>query len=211
MDRTELPTEAKLATLRAAGVVPYSELSGRAAVALVLMAVLGGIGFKEQLSQCAQLAALSDLGSCTAPLWTGFIAPALVAALAVMLWGLIQTKFHFRFDLVTPNVARLLPWEKISSAGLLATPFKAIFWWAAVFGLGAVVFRQQFPATISVLTLRPEKVLAWWQMLWHHLSGSLVIGLVTLVALTVLAERAVFLFRHRMSREEILAEERGVS
>lgn len=209
MDRAELPSESKLAELRAEGVVPYSELSGRAVVALALMAILGGFDFKQQLAQCAELVTIASLPACLSPLWPKFLAPAFGAGLAVLLWGLIQTKFHFRFDLITPNMARFLPWGKISLEGLLVTPFKAVFWWIVALGLGTLVFRQQFPAIVSVLTLKPEKVLAWWQMLWHHLSGSVVVGLVALVVLSLLVERAAFLFRHRMSREEIIAEERA--
>jgi len=214
-DRTEFPTESRLAELRSRGEVPWSRLSTLAVRSVVLLLILGGGGS----SLGALIAELSAAGAADDPAAVvrlalregGMLVLIPTAALLVtsLVWLLFQTRFLFLPARLSPSLSRLAPFRSAALRVSLHRRISAAL--LLVLALGAALAAAWLAIPPAATLLNTDRVAfagAAGSVLGTALPVLLGVGMFLALFGFFLA-RFLFRWRHRMSRAEVLREERA--
>lgn len=217
MEKTEAPSESKLAELRLEGIVPFSPLSTGCVASLVFLVVLYAQGgkipglfavYRKILQDDAPLfpvslrmvAIFSDMLSDVLML---IATPAAAAVAATLLWGMIQTKFLFRFRAIAFDVSRINPFRLASLSSLSRTFFKALAITVLALGIGVAVALLGMGDVLRLLN-HHAKYSGEWAPRFATAFMTMCGLLLTLLALAAwFTHRLLFMYRHRMTREEL--------
>lgn len=211
MERSEWPTQDKLSSLRRRGIVPKSSYVCLCAASFGMMLglMLGKQACKDLfLVGLTQATLFNDasLRSITLRNFTQIlIFPMLFSSLFYFVCGLLQTKFMLNFASLW-DLTRLNPLRS-KSLGYL---FKNIIA-AGVSGLLCLIFSyfiwSMLAANILRLLNADAKFMSQWagQFLLSVASGFGIFLILTAVCAYFMS-RYVFMWQHRMSREEIKRE-----
>ncbi len=221
MDRTERPSNQRLAFLREQGLVAHSPFSSACvalATILVLLNVLFdnwqrlAIGWKSMLvvassssiDEEALLSVVTDL-SLVEIIRSLLFWPVVCAAIFLLLLGVARTRFLFHPQALAPHLGRLLksnPQSRVSS-GLAAIAWSCfglllpiLCVWLSIY-MALQLFNRGAHVTAGLLTA--------------SIKAGAFVGAPILIALSVIAYTLAhfeFLHRHRMSRRELEAESR---
>lgn len=207
MGVTAFPSEQKLERLRTRGQLPLSRLAP--ACVFTICVALGIWTQKGKLLNLSRAAFAGDaelsmeraaglLGALVAPLLIGIVLSALVS--------LLQTKFHLRLGFLAIDLGRLTPQGRRLVGGglprLLVAPIVPLL---VCFGM-LLVLRHELPGILSVFNSDKERFLS---VLAGHLGRWMTVSVIVLVVSGVGAialEKLWFLWKHRMTREELAQE-----
>ena len=218
MDKSEWPSETKLARLRSEGLVPFSRFSSACFVGLLVVASIFLVRSKSSefisaylglissdlnslSSSGAEVALLSDL------VFGGLVAFALALLVLPMVLGLFQTKFFFRPANLSFDLRRMLPRIGTFGAGVgrvglkLTLPFLLLI---VPIALALIAI----PRLFLLLNRDLNTFLSWLgengSSFAPFLSGFLAVA----AALGWIVSRYKFMLKHRMTRAEVEAEAR---
>ncbi|NLF25380.1 MAG: hypothetical protein GX589_06945 [Deltaproteobacteria bacterium] len=210
----EWPSEKKLQRLRGEGRVPCSYF-GSSCLLLALFillipdfSVLWGslleVWLKAWHSPAASGWALLQEDEAISDLAWIFAAPALLVLGVLFAVGLAQTKFLFEPKLVSFDLSRLLAVrEDKHGVGLMAA--LTVCFLALSTGIG--VLGLALPALLVLFGLKSLKVSSWVESFVSELTPALLMALGVSALVGIVAVRLLFLFKHRMSREELEKED----
>lgn len=215
VSKTEWPTAARLEQLRAQGKVAFSPT---ASGLLALAGVLAGFAFSSDnwqkiIEQWKGALAgpdldLTKLSGLASPSMNLVLMPVLCAALAVLLGGLVQTKFSLHAQALQLDLAKLSVFSRFSLGSLLQRVV-----WGIVFTLigllsSYVLFRQNTLQILSLLNLSPELISNWFQRLFRDNLPLACAFLVSSALGVWFLARMRFMFNNRMTRAELEQEAR---
>lgn len=210
-EKTEWPSEQALRRLRGEGVVPLSALACACAGALGflsslwflrprLQSLFRHLGSFDTLPDTVPSELLADAAIL-------LIVPPLVMAAAVVLVGLLQTRFLFRFDLAAFQGQRLFRLGRRGVVGRLGRVSIAVFVLGAAILCGWVALRISWTGMLYLLNNDRLYASAWLGAVGPLLLVPLcaVFGVVGVLAW--FGRRWSFLYEHRMSRQELQEEQ----
>ena len=213
LDKTEWPNEAKLKRLREEGVVPLSLFSCRCVGSVAFLFTLWmlrariaalGIALREVYNagvfshEAARL-----IASETARL---VVTPLAVCAVVIVLWGLLQSRFLFRFGLVALNFQRLTKVHFPNPVGLFMRMFGAVALALILIAVGLLSARLCWTGVLYLLNNDRLYLGSWAPAVAQALlvPASLLLGVMALLGW--LLSKFLFLAQHRMSRTELERE-----
>lgn len=213
MEKSEWPNEARLATLREAGIVPYSPFATAAAgcAALALTALVlkeRSAKFFSWLSTdwpnlSLNLATFKQLMEHLVVL---LVVPCAALIVTTLVVNLLQTRFLLRPKNLL-SFERLNPLLKMRGGALLNYAGRSIIIGVAAFGFGILTWVISLRTLLGLLNLRAQEMpAAIGQSMHTALIYSAIITLV-LTGVAWFLARMLFLNKHRMSRAEVLQEE----
>lgn len=206
MLKEEWPTERKLENLRERGITPYSHF---ATTCLIFMALCGYFFWiRGDLMQI--FSPPNTLTAAREKVWTFLellLFPALVVFFSVILSILFQVKFLFRLNFIVPTMQRVNPFEKtFSLTKILQLFIRDCLEIVCLCGVTYGVFLVGVGIIKKMLTTRAETGI----FIPSHLMQSALPILATLalclVCASLLGAKYLFLFKNRMSREELERE-----
>lgn len=220
MDKTEWPTEGRLADLRDKGIFSYSDLTtASAALAALLLSIYMlresflklWLGFRSVIQNSRDsidFKALSELGW---PLLELTIIPLLSALVVSLLVGLFQTKFFVRPARVAFDLSRLKPFgERVQDKH--HSPFLGFVRELGInmtaLCIGALIFLALARDFAAFLNPNVKFIISTLGSVLEQLlaiaCGVLIVS--ALVMWTI--NRLIFLLAHRMTKQEIESEAR---
>lgn len=212
-DKTELPTAERIQELREKGVVSYSALS----TALVVLLVLLGLYFQDLaiaakfqavIIQTQSVADLSKIFTVLQEICSGYLlAPALATLIAILLWGLVQSKFLFKMGLVSIDLSRLMPRCTFAITAILSALSKGIFTFFVALACTALIWSSFAVMILEMLHVHPEQaIVVFFEGIKHKLPLA-VITIGFLILALFLVEKLRFALANRMTRKEVQAEQ----
>ena len=217
MEKTELPTPARLEELRGQGLVPLSQFAMRSAGSLFVllsflmlaaeaMQLIGGV--REVLEKGAADCWWSESArrNVARSVVLLLIGPAVAALLGALLCGLFQSRFLVRFSRVAPRFERLNPF-RLPAAGEVAADLASAFVVVLLsLGISAVLLRLVIADVLRIALEPPADAL----LLMGRFFQAVLPVLIPLLAFSAfgawLFARRRFFASHRMSRQEVLRE-----
>lgn len=220
MERTEWPSPAYLQELREGGIIAYSHFSTACISALAVYLTMWQQlaewrtfleGYRAKIIGPAVAGAginwealrlLTQQGAVLA------VAPLAAAAICGLGFGLLQTRFFFHPAELSLDAQRLNPLRLAA----FFTGLKA-FSWACLLAplviMGALFLMWYYAALVlSPLSGGLPVLLGVPRRVCHSGAMLVVPGLIALAAAAWLVRRMVFMHTHRMTKQEVLAEEK---
>jgi len=215
--KTEWPSDTRLLELREQGLVPYSLFATSSFVALCLLILLYALrsDFTDLVSAVSVLwqeswsepgFLLTDSAPSTAPFLRLFILPPVVALSAAFVATFLQTKFLISPANLGIDTSRLAPFApRASNNGLF---FALLFILSSIIGLlaGISLLYLKLPPVLELLNNDHAYFINWASNFFPWLLPFLLVVLFFTGMLYLFMERSAFLYRHRMSRKELLEE-----
>lgn len=220
IDRSELPTQARLQELREEGFVPYSPVAARC---LTVMALVAGAALVTRAGWWGEF--IADLQrlwrtGLTDPayhpiarqmsdraLWSAALLGGVVATFA-LLGVQLQTRFLNRGIGLGLDLKRLNPFRALTPVSFIGRvalrAALALLTLACAAALASVVARP----LLLLLNYDLRYFAAWGRRVPGEVAPSIVIAAAGLALLARAAARVGFLYEHRMNREEVVREER---
>jgi flagellar biosynthesis protein FlhB len=212
LEKTEGPSEAKLKNLREQGVVPISRFSGRCIGTIAYLAALWMMR-SSAVEGFAKLKSVSDSAPLTpvlkealAKLLPVFAGPLLISAIVVLLWGLFQTRFLFRFGLLSPDGARLMRFGAPDLSGILFRSLTGIAQGLCFLAAGALAARICWTGVMYLLNNDRLYLASWASSIAQVSLAPICIVLAVLAVAGFFSARFLFFMRHRMTRQELERE-----
>lgn len=210
MDKTEWPTEFKLRRLREGGKVPLSPFACRTAGTIAFLMTLW-LCRSRAVDAAKAMTALyeSQLWDTTSHAETAieslavlFVAPLTSAFIVAMGVGLLQTRFLFRLDLLSPRFNRLANFLIPSANGLFMRLFRSLGQ-AMLFVLaGALMLRVSWTGMLYLLNHDRVYVLKWSLGVLPMVLAPVCTVLAIAAVLAWFVNRYWFLYGHRMTWRE---------
>ncbi len=209
MERTESPTPEKLQSLREEGKVPYSPLATACGASLGAILSLLSVSksftevlkiLRESLSQNLSLLATFEL--LRSPVVSLLVLPALGALIGAFLVGLVQTRFLFKLDRISFDLARLGRDSEEGMSGFLSLLAAVPLAFVTVV-VGVVPAVVLFGEVLALLNNERSYLLISITKLGTSLLVSLSLIWAALAICSWLGARYRFMLRHRMSASEV--------
>lgn len=212
LDKTEWPNEAKLKSLREAGIVPLGLFSCRCVWTVVFLCTLWSLRMKfSVLGQSAlgsvegQLSAGRLLALAAEAARLGAL-PLISASVVTIVWALFQTKFLFRMSLAAPTFERLAHFGFPNPLSASSRIFAALVQLLVIIGCGLLCMRLCWTGVLYLLNNDRLYIVAWFPAVLQAALAPICILLSISALLGWMSAKGLYLLRHRMSREEM---ERG--
>ncbi|RIL09553.1 MAG: hypothetical protein DCC75_06270 [Proteobacteria bacterium] len=214
MEKTELPSRARLTELREQGIFPLSRVALACAGLLACGATGFGLGESINRFSAAYAKALSNqfqdiigLRELLIPSLNLLVWPCVVAGAAMLVLGLLSSRFYFSFADCSPNLSRMSPFARARPASAGFKPLRELLMSGLAIASAVALLLM---STEQMLALLNTDVKAFRQG-WIRVMSA-VLPLVFFAALFLgccgwLMARFTFLLRHRMSRREMASEE----
>ena len=207
MDKTEWPTAQKLESLRGDGLVPISKTSLRLVASAALI-----VYFSTQHAEIASLLKdisnpnldLEGLADKSKQLGFFIVIPAIISFLAMLVVGMLQTKFLFRPSLCAPNASRFS--GKIISKEKFVSAFMSIVLFLLIALVSMLCFWKFASQYLSLLNMHDTDIIKHVDF-WSGTAVIVVPVVLVLIAFfSWILATISFMFRYRMSRMEVLRE-----
>ena len=218
MDKTEWPTEKRIAQLRESGELPYSTFGSRCMTASVVLLLLGI--FAAEWGSDLQSILLSSLStSDPRPVTYAFVLLSKLGtillilggaiAVGIVFLGLLQNRFFFRLSQLSPQFERLNPFRAIPTQRIMTQLVLSLLLLICAVGIGGISARFGFSFVLGLL----NRGQAEWPTLLSDCAGWFFVGtaflLVVIAAVGIGVRRYLFLRAHRMTRLEVDSESRA--
>ncbi len=202
------PTEKKLAWLRENGIVPYSKVATFCALIFLLtICFTASYNHSETIKELMKNGEYYKLLNEVWPI----LLPAVITLLGTFLTIMLQTKFLFKPSLIIPKAARISPFNgKFSISNIFRRLFYSIielFIFIAVSTLSACIALK---VSIKIFSLPLQDALPFFQNFGVGILPALIFLCLICAVIGVILSRILFRRHHRMSREELELEERGL-
>jgi flagellar biosynthesis protein FlhB len=208
--KTEFPSAARLQELREQGLVPYSSLATSCwAMAALLIFLRASDSTLTELP--TRTRALVDAELSMADFLLPYAELALAAALLLLIvqyaLGLLQVKFLFRFEELMPKLSRVPLFSGKSAVSLFWRALLAPLALLAFAFVAVVLVAVSAGWIVGLLVVQRDQLLAYVGQGWGQLVPAAAAILAIFGVLAWMLERIGFLYQHRMSRQELLAEQ----
>ncbi len=214
MERTEWPTEKRLASLRSEGIVPLSSVSLRCLAAVIIFSAVYFslssfevfLGVKAYLTSDDPTAVLGFSGILAGYLLQNLLVLSLSLFVLLLLWGLFQTRFLFRFGSLSFQASRLNPFRHFSIGDMFWRVVLVLATFVIGLVSGVVLLALGLGPLLAVLNRGGREPLAHMNSFVPWLFFPAMCILLASGAFAFFLRKRLFLRSHRMTRREVEQE-----
>lgn len=214
-DNTEFPTSDRIQELREQGIVSYSSRSGACLlIAALSVALLAGPSVSGQFLLLLKLDPMtvgweSSLQTLRHVVLIWLVVPLVMSMAVLVVWGLFQTRFLINPGLMSLDFSRLLTGKFLAPERIFRRAGITLAGLLTAAGLSFILLKTAGIQIFRTLhTAGGPSIAPVLGELREFLPVVILIGCFSALVL-LLAEKLRFSLAHRMSRKEVLEEQKG--